>query len=54
LPTRGVKQGTIDPWFRTTEANDIIRPIHSKAMPVLLTTEDEFDLWLGVRLEDRQ
>jgi len=32
--------------FLTTEANDIVRPIHSKAMPVLLTTEEEFDIWL--------
>jgi putative SOS response-associated peptidase YedK len=32
--------------FLTTEANDIVRPIRSKAMPVLLTTEEEFDIWL--------
>jgi putative SOS response-associated peptidase YedK len=23
-----------------------VRPIHAKAMPVLLTTEQEFDTWL--------
>jgi putative SOS response-associated peptidase YedK len=32
--------------FLTTEANDVVRPIHSKAMPVLLTTDEEFDAWL--------
>ena len=30
----------------TTEANSIVAPIHPKAMPVILTTRDEFDLWL--------
>ena len=32
--------------FLTTEANDIVRPIHAKAMPVLLTTDEEFEIWL--------
>jgi putative SOS response-associated peptidase YedK len=32
--------------FLTTEANAIVAPIHSKAMPVILTTTEEFDLWL--------
>jgi putative SOS response-associated peptidase YedK len=32
--------------FLTTEANATIAPIHSKAMPVILTTPDEFELWL--------
>jgi putative SOS response-associated peptidase YedK len=31
--------------FLTTEANDIVRPIHAKAMPVILT-EDNWDAWL--------
>jgi putative SOS response-associated peptidase YedK len=31
--------------FLTTEPNDVVRPIHAKAMPVLLTTETA-DLWL--------
>jgi putative SOS response-associated peptidase YedK len=31
--------------FLTTEANELVRPIHAKAMPVILTGED-FDLWL--------
>ena len=28
------------------EANAIVAPIHPKAMPVILTTTEEFDLWL--------
>jgi putative SOS response-associated peptidase YedK len=31
--------------FLTTEANAIVVPIHPKAMPVILTTIEEFDLW---------
>ncbi len=31
--------------FLTTEPNDLVRPIHAKAMPVLLTG-DEIDIWL--------
>ena len=31
--------------FLTTDANDIVRPIHPKAMPVLIGPED-FDCWL--------
>jgi putative SOS response-associated peptidase YedK len=27
-------------------ANAIVAPIHPKAMPVILTTTEEFDLWL--------
>lgn len=32
--------------FLTTEPNDIVRPVHSKAMPVMLTTHEERDVWL--------
>ena len=32
--------------FLTTEANATVAPIHPKAMPVILTTPDEFDRWL--------
>ena len=31
--------------FLTTDANDIVRPIHPKAMPVLIAPDD-FDRWL--------
>jgi putative SOS response-associated peptidase YedK len=32
--------------FLTMEANATVAPIHPKAMPVILTTPDEFDRWL--------
>jgi putative SOS response-associated peptidase YedK len=48
---RGPKSAPVDGehelfGFLTTEANAIIAPIHPKAMPVILTTTEEFDLWL--------
>jgi putative SOS response-associated peptidase YedK len=33
--------------FLTTEPNAVVAPIHPKAMPVILTTSAEFDLWLA-------
>lgn len=33
--------------FLTTEANAEVAPIHPKAMPVILTTEQEVDVWLN-------
>ena len=32
--------------FLTTEANDVVAPIHAKAMPVILTTPAEIETWL--------
>lgn len=32
--------------FLTTEANAIVEPIHPKAMPVILTNEEEWDVWM--------
>jgi putative SOS response-associated peptidase YedK len=32
--------------FLTTEANAVVKPIHAKAMPVILTTEEERDVWM--------
>lgn len=32
--------------FLTTSPNEIVAPIHFKAMPAILTTPDEVDLWL--------
>lgn len=32
--------------FLTTDANSIVAPIHEKAMPVILTTAEEVDVWL--------
>jgi putative SOS response-associated peptidase YedK len=33
--------------FLTTAANGVVAPVHSKAMPVLLTTADEQAAWLS-------
>ena len=33
--------------FLTTAPNAIVEPIHRKAMPVILTTEEEHDVWIG-------
>jgi putative SOS response-associated peptidase YedK len=32
--------------FLTTELNSIVAPIHAKAMPVILTTPEEWDVWM--------
>jgi putative SOS response-associated peptidase YedK len=39
--------------FLTTEPNDLIRPVHAKAMPVILT-EDTWDTWLAADAADAQ
>jgi putative SOS response-associated peptidase YedK len=47
--TRKVKEGeiTCDLFaFLTTHANEVVAPIHPKAMPVVLTTDEEIDVWL--------
>jgi putative SOS response-associated peptidase YedK len=36
----------------TTAANEVVRPIHAKAMPVILTNEEEWDQWLTAPVED--
>jgi putative SOS response-associated peptidase YedK len=30
----------------TTEGNDVVHPIHAKAIPVMLTEPDEWEAWL--------
>ena len=37
--------------FLTTEANEVVRPVHGKAMPVLLTAET-WNQWLTAPVED--
>ena len=32
--------------FLTTAPNAVVEPIHSKAIPVILTTEEERDVWM--------
>ena len=48
---RGPKSAPVDGehrlyGFLTTDANAVVAPVHPKAMPVLLTTAEEYDLWL--------
>ena len=38
--------------FLTCEANGVVAPVHPKAMPVVLTTAEAFDTWLGAPIED--
>jgi putative SOS response-associated peptidase YedK len=33
--------------FLTTEPNDVVGPVHAKAMPVILRTEAEWDEWMA-------
>jgi putative SOS response-associated peptidase YedK len=46
---RKVKEGetTNDLFaFLTTDPNNVVGPIHPKAMPVILTKPEEIDLWM--------
>lgn len=48
--TRKTKEGevTADLFaFLTCDPNDVVGPIHPKAMPVILTEPDELDTWMG-------
>ncbi|MGO8798483.1 MAG: SOS response-associated peptidase [Roseiarcus sp.] len=38
--------------FLTCAPNDLVRPVHAKAMPVILTTPDEFETWLSAPVEE--
>ena len=38
--------------FLTTEPNSIVAPIHPKAMPVVLHTEEQFEIWLTGTAEE--
>lgn len=38
--------------FLTTDANDVVGAIHPKAMPVILTTPEEFEIWLRAPTEE--
>jgi putative SOS response-associated peptidase YedK len=54
---RGTKNDPVtgEHWlfvFLTTAANDDIRRIHAKAMPVVLTQPDEFERWLTAPVEE--
>ena len=48
---RGTKANSVEGedrlyGFLTTEPNGIVGPVHPKAMPVLLVTAEERDVWL--------
>jgi putative SOS response-associated peptidase YedK len=52
---RKVKEGetTNDLFgFLTTEPNNIVGPIHPKAMPVILTKSEEIEVWLTAPAEE--
>ena len=52
---RKVKEGenTNDLFgFLTTEPNDVVSPIHPKAMPVILTTRYEIEMWMTAPVEE--
>jgi len=40
--------------FLTTDPNDVVKPIHEKAMPVLLMTKEDTDLWMNGSWEEAQ
>lgn len=46
---RKIKEGevTIDLYgFLTTEPNGVVAPVHQKAMPVILTNQEETEMWM--------
>src|SRR5690606_32015497 len=47
--TRKKKEGPVEAEifaFLTTEPNAVVKPVHPKAMPVILRTQEEIDTWL--------
>ena len=38
--------------FLTTEPNGLVQPVHAKAMPVMLTTPEERDVWLRAPVDE--
>jgi putative SOS response-associated peptidase YedK len=55
--TRGTKAQPVEGEhllysFLTTEPNAVVKPIHAKAMPVVLTTPEEWDVWLKAPVEE--
>jgi putative SOS response-associated peptidase YedK len=54
--TRGTKTEPVEGEhllysFLTTDSNKDVKPIHAKAMPVILTTREETDAWLTAPVE---
>ncbi len=51
---RKVKKGPVEVelyGFLTTQPNTVVKPIHEKAMPVILRSQDEIDTWLSAPVE---
>ena len=53
LKSRQARSPLQDAWARgwprhagTTSPNAVVEPIHPKAMPVILTTDEERDVWM--------
>ena len=44
--TEGIPGPHLGYGFLTTSPNAIVEPIHPKAMPVILTTDEERDVWM--------
>lgn len=45
---RTPRLGTHDLFaFLTTDANDVVKPVHPRAMPVILTSREEVETWLA-------
>ena len=38
--------------FLTTEPNGLVSPVHAKAMPVMLTTPEEWEAWLNAPIDE--
>ena len=55
-PWRGTRKGETGEHrlfsFLTCESNEIVRPIHAKAMPVVLADREDWDLWLTGSTEE--
>lgn len=54
---RGTKKAPVEGehllyTFLTTKANDVVAPIHAKAMPVILTTKAECEAWMTLPTKD--
>jgi putative SOS response-associated peptidase YedK len=54
--TRGTKKAPVEGMhllftFLTTEPNSVVKPIHSKSMPVILRSIEEWNAWLTVPSE---
>ncbi|WP_430262148.1 SOS response-associated peptidase [Neorhizobium sp. DAR64862/K0K3] len=46
-PIKAPREGEHDLYaFLTIDPNEIVKPIHPKAMPVVLTTQEECEIWM--------